>query len=161
MDYGRRKTMDIYADSDTSFHLKVLGYEFPDKEHEEWDSNWLRIHMAATLPQGAWSVSQPFLLTFEVERLADWLAAVSTGMQAKNEIHFVEPNLAFELIETNHGKASLRIHFAMECLPPWEQRSEQARADVYADFPLSAIDLHAAAKALRSQLRTFPQRATH
>jgi hypothetical protein len=160
--------MNISSHNGNSFQLKIIGYEFPEMENEEWDSNWLRICMAANLPHGEWSVTQPFLLTYEVMRLANWFDAVSTGTQAENEIHFVEPNLSFELIDLNRREASLRIYFAMECLPPraqleldipWAQGSEQAKADVYTDFPLSDIDLHAAAESLRSQLKLYPQRA--
>jgi len=152
--------MDIHAANGSSFHLKVVSYEFPEQEDEKWDSNWLKIHMAVRLPQGSWSVTTPFLLTYEIEDLANWFDDVVTHTQTENEIGFTEPNLSFDVIKTTHGAICLRIHFAIECLPPWANRTKYGTEDVFADFPLSEIDLRSAAEALRSQLTLYPQRAT-
>jgi hypothetical protein len=153
--------MDFNPENGSSFHLEVLGYQYPDIENEVWDSDWLRLYMAASLPQGAWSVTNSFLLTFEVKSLADWLDAVATNMQAQNEIGFTEPNLSFEVINPTGIERSLRVHFAIECLPPWARRSEYGTEDVFADFSLSDIDLHAAAESLRFELSLYPQRAAY
>src|ERR1700738_540527 len=76
-------TMDISAGDGSSFHLKLVGYQFPEKVNEEWDSNWLIIYIAMNLPQGAWSVTDPFLLTYEVRSLADWFDAIASNWQAE------------------------------------------------------------------------------
>lgn len=153
--------MDIRADNGSSFHLKVLGYQFPEKEDEEWDSNWLMIYMVVAHPQGEWSVTDPFLLTYEVKELADWFDALSAHMQTENEIWFVEPNLRFEAIYLDDRESYLRVHFAIECLPPWARKGENGTEDVFADFYLADIDLQAAAESLREQLSLYPQRTTH
>jgi hypothetical protein len=151
--------LDLKARNGSSFHLELVGYEYPQIYLDRWDSNWLRIYMAVTLPEGSWSITFPFLLTFEVEHLADWFDAVAVHTQSENEIGFTEPNLSFDVIETTQGALSLRIHFAIECLPPWVDRTKHGTEDVFADFSLSEIDLRAAAEALRSQLKLYPQRA--
>lgn len=151
--------MDIRADNGSSFHLNVLGYQYPEIDNEEWDSNWLRMHMAVSVPQGSWSVADPFLLTYEVKRLADWLDAVTNDTEAENEIGFTEPNLWFEVIDAMGRGKYLRAHFAIECLPPWAASNEHGTEDIFAEFSLSSIDLHTAADSLRYQLSVYPQRA--
>jgi hypothetical protein len=153
--------MDIYADNNSSFHLSIVGYQFPENEKEEWDSNWLRIHMAVALPQGAWSLTDPFLLTYEVGRLADWFDAIANHKQVENELGFVEPNLGFEVIYQQDTAKYLRVHFGMECLPPWVEKNEHGTADVFTDFSLADINLHEAAESLRLQLSFYPQRAVY
>ena len=153
--------MDIRTDNGSSVYLEVLGYQFPDKANEEWDSNWLTIYMAVTIPKGTWSVSQSFLLTYELGLIADWFDAVADHTQVENEIGFVEPDLWFEVINPTGTELYLRVHFGGDCMPPWIDRSERWAEDVFADFSLSEIDLHAAAESLRSQLRLYPQRTAH
>ncbi|MEO8288130.1 MAG: hypothetical protein ABI670_17010 [Chloroflexota bacterium] len=153
--------MDIRADNGSSLHLEIVGYEFPDMDNVAWDSNWLRIHMSVTLPEGAWSITHPFLLTQEVKDLADWFDAVDAHVQAEKEIGFVEPNLSFDVIYGANKESYLRVHFAAECLPPWARKSEYGTEDVFADLPLSEIDLHAAADSLRHQLSIYPQRTPY
>ncbi len=147
--------MNLHASNGSSFHLNIIGYEFPEQEQDDW----LTIYMAVELPQGSWSVTDPFLQTYEVKSLSDWFEAVAAQTQTENEIGFTEPNLSFDLIKTTYGARCLRIHFAIECLPPWAHRTKYGTEDVFADFPLSEIDLRAAAEALRSQLKLYPQRA--
>ena len=117
--------------------------------------------MSASTPQGSWSVVNPFLLTYEVKELADWFEAVATHTQTENEIGFTEPNLSFDLITHEGGAEYLRVNFAIECLPPWADRSGQRMEEVYIDFPLSEVDLHAAARSLTAQLALYPQRTAY
>ncbi len=156
--------MDIQGSNGSSFHLEIVGYQFPQIVTEKWDSNWLNIRMAVSVPQGAWTVTDPFLLTYEVKELADWFDGIAAQKtEQEDEIGFTEPNLWLEVTKLPDGARCLRIHFAIECLPPWANRSRSGRGteDVFVDFPLSDIDLHRAAESLRSQLSPFPQRAAH
>ena len=36
----------------TEFELKVIGYQFPDLEKEEYDSDWLSIQIHVVHPKG-------------------------------------------------------------------------------------------------------------
>ena len=152
--------MDIHGADGSAFQLKVVGYQFPQVVDDGWDSNWLRIYMSVTLPQGSWSVSDPFLTTFEVKSLANWFDSIVDHTQTEQEIGFTEPNLSFAITETASGIPCLRIHFAIECLPPWVDRTNSRSEGVFADFPLSEIDLRSAAAALRSELQLYPQRTS-
>jgi hypothetical protein len=153
--------MDIRANNGSSFHLRISGYQFPEIKDGGLDANWLRIYMTVSVPQGSWSVTDPFLTTDEIEALADWLDAVAAHPQTENQIGFIEPNLSFEVIQPTEGTSCLRISFAIECLPPWADRSAYEANDEYVDFSLSDIELHSAAESLRSQLKLYPQRPAH
>jgi hypothetical protein len=142
-----------------TFKLEIVDYQFPDEEYEEYDSNWLLVRVSASLPAGAWTVTDPCLLTYEVARLADWLDAVATGSEAANETGFVEPNLWFQVVRPGTGESCLRVYFELECRPPWAYRREAFGSDLFAEFALSDIDLHHAAESLRAQLSLYPQRA--
>lgn len=158
---GHGQRVDVHANNGSSFHLEILGYEFPESVDEGSDSNWLIVYMATSIPQGRWFVTEPCLLTDEVKRLADWFDAVASHMQTEDEIGFTEPNLWFQIVKQARGTRYLRIHFGIECLPPWANRTEFGTEEVFAEFPLSEIDLHTAAEALRSQLSLYPQRTTN
>jgi hypothetical protein len=139
---------------DMAFELRIVGYQFPDQETADYDSNWLLIEGAVQHPRGGWRFRDPSLLTYEVARLADWLEAAADGTQLQPWCAFIEPNLSFEVVGHGVGRA-LRVSFAIEALPPWAKRGE----DVHIDFPFSEMDLVAAVASLRQQLSEFPKRA--
>ncbi|RPJ52044.1 MAG: hypothetical protein EHM21_01225 [Chloroflexi bacterium] len=147
---------------DTSFYLTILGYQYPDAAGEPYDANWLSIHVEASGPDGAWTGTDPCLLTYETARLADWLEAVATGADAAPAISFLEPVLLFRLVNTGQGK-TLRVHFGNLINPSWRQldgvQSSGASPDLWLDFPLAETDLIGAALSLRQQLKRYPDRA--
>ncbi len=151
-----------------SFYLGILGYQYPDAAGEPYDANWLSIHVEASGPQGAWTGTDPCLLTYEAARLADWLDAVANGEDASPAISFLEPVLLFRLIDgerigsADRGKI-LRIHFGNLINPSWRQlnikREPGSNPDLWLDFPLSETNLAAAASELHQQVKRFPDRA--
>jgi hypothetical protein len=147
---------------DASFYLTILGYQYPDAAGEPYDANWLSIHVEASGPEGAWTGTDPCLLTYEAVRLADWLDAVSNGTESAPAISFLEPVLLFRLLYTARGK-TLRVHFGNLINPSWRQlnsaHSPSASPDLWLDFPLTETDLAAAASSLRQQLKRYPDRA--
>jgi hypothetical protein len=147
---------------DASFYLTILGYQYPDAAGEPYDANWLSIHVEASGPEGAWTGTDPCLLTYEATRLADWLEAVADGTNADPAISFLEPVLLFRLLENDQGK-TLRVHFGNLINPSWRQLSSShspgANPDLWLDFPLAATDLAGAAQSLRQQLKRYPDRA--
>lgn len=145
----------------TSFYLTILGYQHPDAAGEPYDANWLSIHVEAASPQGAWTGTDPCLLTYEAARLADWLEAVGTGKEAARAISFLEPVLLFRLLDAPDGKV-LRVHFGNMINPSWrvfDQPAPTANPDLWLDFPLEQVDLAAAGRELRQDVRRYPSRA--
>jgi hypothetical protein len=147
---------------DASFYLTILGYQYPDAAGEPYDANWLSIHVEASGPEGAWTGTDPCLLTYETARLADWLEAVASGEKADPAISFLEPVLLFRLVNTEQGK-TLRVHFGNLINPSWRQLNganhPRSSPDLWLDFPLVETDLASAASNLRQQLRRYPDRA--
>src|SRR3954452_11841563 len=71
--------MQLASRDGHSLDLKILGYQFPHLETQQYDSNWLIVSGNVTGPIGSWQFSDPFLLTYEAERLASWMDAVADG----------------------------------------------------------------------------------
>lgn len=146
-----------------SFYLTILGYQHPDAAGEPYDANWLSIHIEAAGPDGAWTGTDPCLLTYEAVRLASWLDEVAAGRETPRAMSFLEPVLLFRLINTERGRV-LRIHFGNLINPSWRILKPAARGrvvspDIWLDFPLAEIDLAGAARDLRQELRRYPNRA--
>lgn len=138
--------------------LELLGYQFPTIEDDEWDSNWLNIRVSATNDRGSWSATDPSLATVDVAQLADWLETIAERKEATRDLEFIEPNLAFELAETNES-VRLRAWFELELRPQWAPADEVPARDLCVEIEVSRDDLRGAADSLRDQLRRFPPRA--
>ncbi len=151
---------------DASFYLTILGYQYPDAAGEPYDANWLSIHVEAAGPEGAWTGTDPCLLTYEAARLAAWLDGVASGEDVPPAISFLEPVLLFRRREGENG-TTLRVHFGNLINPSWrhlERARDQAQErrlnpDLWLDFPLVEMDLASAASDLRQQLKRYPNRA--
>lgn len=150
----------------SSYHLTILGYQHPDAAGEPYDANWLSIQVEAAgvgpdSKPGAWTGTDPCLLTYEVSRLADWLEAVAAGKETAPAISFLEPVLLFRLVDTPDGRA-LRAHFGNLIHPSWRVLSGEPlgdNPDLWLDFPLAEIDLGAAGRELRQEVKRYPSRA--
>jgi len=142
------------------FHLELLGYQYLDAEGEPYDANWLQVRVDAVGPQGAWSVTDPCLLTSEAARLAEWLEAVGSGAAAAPAISFLEPGLLFRQVEREGGERFLRVHFGSLIHPGWASAAPVpgANPDLWLDFPLAEIDLRTAVRTLKEQLKKYPRR---
>lgn len=149
--------MHFRRDDGSSFSLAVVGYQFPAETTAEYDSNWLNIRIEVVEPRGKWSCTDPALLTYEVERLAQWLEKIAAGNPTSVSESFLEPNLSFELASPSAER--LRVIFSLEFRPPWLSKLEADDDEYFVEFPVIAAELEAAAASLRAQLKRFPQRA--
>ncbi len=145
-------------DGQQRFELEILGYESPDVEGEQYDSNWLLVRVAARDGETTWAAEDPALLTWEVERLARWLGRLARGRVDHPWCGFVEPNLEFRADPRDDGRVRLRVYFELELRPPGRRSSVVGRRDVYLDFPLTPDQLRAAAHTLTDDLRRYPVR---
>jgi hypothetical protein len=105
-------------DGTARFDLEIVRYQFPDLEHDEWDSNWLVVSGDVVTPARSWQFVDPCLVTMEAHDLANWLADVGSGKPTKLRIFFTEPNLSFEVIPRDSQTVELRLYFALKSLPP-------------------------------------------
>jgi len=162
--------------------LTILGYEFPGIDKDYDTSNWLIIRVRTRAPSGPWESVGPFMSTFDVEELATWLDAVAAeapminretlmesgrapreGLPASrlyDPCEFLEPNLRFVLAERTRDHAVLHVYFGLDARPPWARVTGAENEESRLVLTVSSADLKAASQSLRSQLCTFPVRAT-
>ncbi|MBI3351265.1 MAG: hypothetical protein HY036_01660 [Nitrospirae bacterium] len=150
--------MKLIGTDGQMFELRIVGYQYPDLETEEFDSNWLQIEGKVTHPKDSWTFTDPCLLTYEVAELAKWLESLAENRALSRTLRFIEPNLSFEFRE-NPFPRTLRIYLDLEARPRWA-RGEKANAeDIWVEFPVSDDVLRQAADSLRRQLEKYPKRA--
>jgi hypothetical protein len=143
----------------SEFELRVAGYQFPDSEHNDWDSNWLNVEIrAAPVDERPWRATDPSLLTWEVERLSNWLEALASGFPVEDGEDFVEPNLRFEVAHRDQDTITIRVYFELESRPPWFFADAAGMHDLWLDLRVDSTDLSAAAEDLRRDLARFPPR---
>ncbi|MBX5491856.1 MAG: hypothetical protein IRZ14_11930, partial [Chloroflexi bacterium] len=120
------------------FALTVLGYEFPEGADDYYDANWLLVRVVARDGETTWSVDDPALLTWELDRLARWLERVAQGRFDRQPwCSFVEPNLEFRAdpLPGPPGDASapqvqVRVFFELELRPPHRPTRAVGQRDV-------------------------------
>lgn len=150
--------MRISGPDGQSFELRILGYQYPDLETAEYDSNWLCVEGRVEHPRGGWTFQDPSLLTYEASELADWLDSVADGSPASDEIGFIEPNLSMSLVRSISG-LQVRVCFALEARPPWALSEAEEIEEAFVDVPADPDALREAAAELREQLKDYPKRA--
>ena len=144
----------------SEFELRVVGYQFPDIVGDEWDANWLVVEVrVAPVDERPWRSIDPSLLTWEVERLSNWLEALASGRAVEEGEDFVEPNLGFEVVQRDEDIITIRVYFELESRPPWFFADAAVMDDLWIDLRVDNEDLRAAAEDLRRDLAKFPPRA--
>jgi hypothetical protein len=82
--------------------LEIIGYQFPAATQEQglgrvdndWDANWISVRIRVSDSSEGWTRTAPALLTWELRRLARWLAIVASGGHPKPDVWTgLEPNL--------------------------------------------------------------------
>jgi hypothetical protein len=154
-----KEAMLLKGGDNTEFEMKIVGYQFPHLENEQYDSDWLNVMVRVNLPHGSWSSIDPSLLTWELVGLTEWLEKIADGKRVEPEESFMEPNLRFELTEEEPKK--LRVYFELESRPSWAPYDGAGMEDLWAEFDIDADELRKAAGALREDLRRFPIRVRH
>jgi hypothetical protein len=140
----------------TEFEFRVLGYQFPEIVHDEWDSNWLLANIRVDAPAGSWSATDPCLLTWEGHWLLNWLADLISASEADREMSFLESNLSFVLTARRAEEVELKIEL-QEGLAQMGTTRETAISRIILAISLS--DLRDAVTSLSRELRVFPIRA--
>ena len=111
------------------------------------------------MDERAWEFRDPALLTWEGERLSNWLEALASGQPVEESEDFLEPNLRFEVVGRGEDTITIRVYFELESRPPWFFAREAGMNDLWVDLLVDSHDLRAAASSLRSDLARSPPRA--
>ena len=155
---GIDKTMILKSATDeTELELRVLGYQFPEIAHDEYDSNWLLVEIKARTPAGSWSSTDPCMLTWEAHWLLNWLADLVSEGQNDHEMSFLESNLLFSLAGKHDHTFDLRICVSGELRPPSDISAGGDEVEIR--LQTSVSDLRECVSSLSKELRLFPVRA--
>jgi hypothetical protein len=147
--------MQIIGKDGQEVELKILGYEFPNETRDEWDSNWLRIYLIVKSNLGSWQTVDSSLTTWEFKQLADWFKDLSENKEVEySDMTFVEPNLAFELIERGEKTKTIQLRFDYESKP----KSADSDKDYFINFQFTNDDLAKIATESRNEYDKFPVR---
>ncbi len=82
----------LLIDKDKRFELKLVGNEFKNSTSYH-DSNWLKVQVDVNDGDTNWVAEDNCLLSYELERLRDWVSGVYESTE--DEIRFTENELAF------------------------------------------------------------------
>lgn len=145
--------MKLTGADNKSFELWVLGYQFPDIHHDEYDSNWLRVGIKVEGYKKPWITSDPSLLTWELNALKNWLESLGKNGTDKS-VDFIEPNLGFELVHKS-DTALIRINLQLESKPSWFNEHDVFSMEILAD----PKQISESIDRLSLDLKKFPPRA--
>jgi len=151
--------MQLVGPNGDQFRLRIVGYQFPSKVDDEYDSNWLRVEIQATVRGRSWQSIDACLLTWELTSLIDWIEHIAAGKNADREVRFLEPNLSFTLNQKQGDRVCFSVFFELESRPSWASAKGAPESDLWAELECSSRELQAWSAELREQLKKFPVRA--
>jgi hypothetical protein len=153
-----RQPPQLVGPADHVLELEPLRYQFNVEGTilhsaitDDWDANWVVVRMAAADGNRRWSSTDPVFLTWELQRLVNWLRAVADRAPDLHPSYAtVEPNLR---LEAKHGDDGVRLRavFSLEFAPP--------SGNPWIDFTPDRAAVHRFADALDVALASFPIRA--
>ena len=134
--------------------LNILGYQFPEILNDQWDSNWLMVHINVKSTKKHWESVDPAITTFELKNLINWLKNISDNKIEKyTDMDFTEPNIAFEL-KNNFDSTTkeIKICFRLEFSPLKNGKKYSIQ------FKATNEQLKTYVKNLEYELNKFPER---
>lgn len=155
------------------FELVPVAYEAEVPEPvtaDDDDDDWLVVRGRVRLGDNReWAFTGAYLTTSEAERLGAWLASAGAGRTApspavppeRDLLNFTEPNIALSVAALSADRASVRVHFSYESMPPWHPHHDWP--DYHAYFivlDVSTAGLTDAAAQWDRDLQAFPARAS-
>lgn len=146
--------VEIWGVDQQKLKFTVLAYQFGGGSHSEYDRNWLRIVIDVDSKQGKWKSNDPSLLTWELLSIIDWFKAIRSKKNTETRLEFIEPNLAFSILEEQPERLLIRVHFDLESRPP----NPSDQIDYYFDFQLNNKGLNTLISRLEREIINFPVR---
>lgn len=153
--------MKLVNSDNHSLTIQIKGYQFPNmgSQSDKYDANWLIVAVDVDIVNEHWRAESPCLLTWEVERLVEWLEEISNGNNVSS-LSFIEPELEFHLLKDVSGEATgIRIYLEGNLQPVWIKTNIKLWKDVfYIDCDFSELKIKTIIYDLGEQLRQFPKR---
>ena len=140
----------------SEFELQIAGYQFPEIQDEEWDSNWLLIRVLIHTETHTWEAIDPCMDTYEANNLCKWLNSLAEGQTVQPELEFLEPELRFKAAEITDNSIEVEIQCRYN-LAPLETSRTYNYEQVF-QFSLDRQSIRQAAKDWCSEVQKFPTR---
>ncbi|MEP0213649.1 MAG: hypothetical protein ABJD66_10570 [Cellulophaga sp.] len=148
--------MIFQGTNNQTVELRIIDYQFPKITNCEYNSNWLLIYLNVKSDFGNWQYTDPSLLVKEVLEIIDWLKKIYKNETPKYKcLEFIEPNLAFELINTGVDFNTIRIKFDLESKP---QNADDEK-DYFVDCNFNNSELNKIIEGLKKELKPYLKRA--
>lgn len=90
--------------------LEILDYEFPQNDHDKYDSNWLMVRIKATNPGSTWETVDPCMDTYGAYNLYRWFTQIADG----NLVPLRLPNGYIEEIDFEVTQITEYVHLTMK-----------------------------------------------
>jgi len=163
------KSMRFDCINNQFVELSILGYEFPEitDKADEWNRNWLFVHINVKSNEKQWNKTHPSITTFELKRLIDWFRNISENISVKYSwIDFLEPNISFELTNNYDSNIkNIKIHlwaefhpFVPTCANYRTDSATDAVPDYCIEFNATNEQLKNYANELEIELKKYPER---
>ena len=136
--------------------IKISNYQFPSETDDDWDKNWLNIYLKVKSDVGNWQTIDPSLTTWEVNELINWFNTLSKDrLPEYRQLRFTEPNLSFELLDSNRKSLKMfRINFRLELRP----QSAKEDKEYFVDCLVDNQELRQISDELKIELDKYPVR---
>jgi len=136
------------------FRLTAQGWLRPRGARDEIEANRLRVRLALEADEGSWAETVPCLLSWELERLAEWFRTLAGHRRAEEEQRFLDPDLRFRIAPAS-GLARV-LHVGIDLRGRKPAGAPAPFGEVA--FALEDADLAAVARSLAADVRRFPTR---
>jgi len=110
-------SMLLSGDNGCEFELALIEDRFPQIQDDFDDSNYVTLNFRVGTPVESWEETAPCLNLFEVQNLAEWLAAAGRGEPDLNTIELLEPELWFSIVRQTGARIVVRIGFHLDRRP--------------------------------------------
>ena len=145
-----------------SISLATENYQFPYfDDDEKFDKNWLQINIEVIDKQKKWKNTDPFLLSSDWLTIAQWFFDIAKFEQPEHEgLAFIEPNLAFQLIEFNRMDDSINfdIELSFECIPKFCRSFFRKPSVVKYSFCFTSKQCEEISEMCKKEYEKFPER---
>ncbi|MCC5920741.1 MAG: hypothetical protein LAT68_10590 [Cyclobacteriaceae bacterium] len=139
-----------------TLEFKILNYQYPESE-DEFDGNWLKIHIKVNATDGSWEATYPALLAQELKKMLEWLYDFHQGRLEKDDL-FDSMEQAIFLqsvsqpeVEPYHFQILLDTPF----LPPFQKKEG---SKYIFDIVLDKVEFKKMLNALEKEYKRFPYR---
>ena len=140
----------IIRNKNKFIELTIEGYQFGYRiDNDEFDNNWLVVHLKVGNGTDFWEKSDAALLQWEAEYLNSFFKNKKTG-----QLNFIEPNLSFILNIGNDRKFILSVILAQEYLPSSVPMSDQYKIE----FELTDNEIDEIVRCYKEELSNYPKR---